>query len=254
MIKSNSKNYKGINDNRGSATLECTIILPLFIFGVLTLYSMGQSVMAEAVLYEAAGETIEYMAEYGYIGEPACTLPYLIYEDYVDDYELVDRYIDGGVSGVDFTGTSFLKNENIMELKVNYSKKINLPFIPQLSVKKSFSIKQRIYVGYKEENGENTSATEEIMVYVAENESVYHKTDSCTHLQLSIALTGVESAKENGYMPCSICKAPFEERVYITDTGECYHSSTSCSGLKRTIYKINIKDVGDLIPCSRCGG
>ena len=55
------------------------------------------------------------------------------------------------------------------------------------------------------------------------------------------------------YHPCEICGKKASGTVYITTDGNRYHSTLECSGLKRTVHKKELGDVGDLRPCSRCG-
>ncbi len=242
-------------NNRGSVTLEAMLIIPFFIFGMLAIYDMGQSAIAEAFVYEAAAETVEYMAEYGYISEPDFSLPYIVFEDYLDDKTVVEKYIKNGVSGVDFLGTYFSEREESVVLVVNYTKQISLPFMPCLMKEKSFSIKQRAYVGNVRITDENEQNYEtDTKVYVAENESVYHKDVECTHLKLTITSTDMQAVSSLEYSSCQLCGNDYSDKVYITSTGTHYHSSINCSGLKRTVYEIDITDTNGLMPCSRCGG
>lgn len=241
-------------NNRGSVTLEAMLVMPLFIFGMLAIYDIGQATMAEATLYEAAAEVTEYMAEYRYISELDYALPYLIFEEYIDDIALVDKYIENGTAGVDFIGTYFSESENLVVLKLNYTKEISLPFFPTLTKEKTFIIKQRAYVGNTVETVEKDGEKNTSIVYVAENESVYHVNSECTHLKLTISSESISSAENMGYTACELCGINCVGEVYITDTGGRYHSSASCSGLKRSIYQIEIDDADGLEPCSRCGG
>lgn len=243
-----------IRNNRGSVALEAMLGIPLFIFGMLAIYDMGQAYMAEATLYEAAAETAEYMAEYGYICELDVLLPYRIFGDYIDDYDLVEKYMENGMSGVDFIGTYFQETEKNIVLVVNYTKEISLPFLPPLTKEKTFTIKQRAYVGDSESAEEDTKGESNIKVYIAENESVYHKDFECTHLKLSIVSEDISEASNSGYTKCGLCGENCGREVFVTTSGRHYHSSTSCSGLKRTIYEINIDETNGLVPCSRCGG
>ena len=42
-------------------------------------------------------------------------------------------------------------------------------------------------------------------------------------------------------------------KLYITPDGDRYHNSASCSALKRTVYPVRLSEVKDKRPCSRCG-
>ena len=79
-------------NNMGSATVEATLILPLFMFGMMVIYCMIQSILAENVLYRAAVETAEYLAETAYINENSIYAPELVFSNYVADEELLEKY------------------------------------------------------------------------------------------------------------------------------------------------------------------
>ena len=46
--------------NQGSASLEATLVMSVFLLAMVSLFWMAQSVLAEAQVYEAAAETAEY--------------------------------------------------------------------------------------------------------------------------------------------------------------------------------------------------
>lgn len=105
---------------------------------------------------------------------------------------------------------------------------------------------------------EDESDDEDEYVYVAENGTVYHTTESCTHLKLSISATDSDSVGElrnsDGakYHPCEKCGGG-SGTIYITPEGDRYHADKECSGLKRTYTKVK-KSECSLPACSRCGG
>lgn len=100
------------------------------------------------------------------------------------------------------------------------------------------------------------------IVYVAENGVVYHQSESCSYLKLSIrqcrqediqALRNKYGAK---YVQCERCgkHAAGNETVYITDTGRAWHTDRTCSGLKRKLQTMTQDEAEEkgLRSCSRC--
>lgn len=238
-----------MRENKGITTIEATITLPIFIFVMLTFWCIGKSKMAEIEVYEACAETAEYMAEYGYVSDSGGMLPYLIFDDYINNKELVESFVDGGISGVDFLFSEGSDSDNNTVLRGQYSIKISLPFLPQLKSQKNIKIRQKQYSGI--DSYENSD--DEEYVFVAENGTVYHNSRNCTHLRLSIYTCGVELAREGGYSACRFCGADCGNEVYITENGNRYHSSRLCSGLKRSVYREKKSELTNMSECSRCG-
>ena len=237
--------------NRGSAVVEATLIIPLFLFAMLTIYAMCRCKLAEGIIYEAAAETAEYMAEYSYVSDNTLLLPQIKMQEYIDDKEPIERYISGGINGLDYLGTISRDEEDYVVLKVNYSLNINVPLMPKLSRDRHIVIRQRAYIGDTDDS-KSKKTDEDRYVYITDNRDVYHDTRTCTHLNLSIHTSSNSYAKANGYTPCELCKDKSGDTVYITDDGNRYHSDKNCSGLKRTIYRIKLSETGGLGGCQRC--
>ena len=241
------------NHNRGSAAVEAALALPLFLFAMLTLYHMHQSVLAEACVYEACAETAEYTAEYCFIGKANAIVPSLIFSKYLDDPERVERYVEGGLSGVHFLFTHM--DDETLVLEADYRLRISVPFFPELHSRRHVTIRQRAYVGDTGSSEEKETEEEaEKYCFVTDNREVYHLSRGCTHLELTItAAPGKSYCETAGLSPCSYCGGKSGENYFITDEGNCYHKSLCCSGLKRTVYRIPLSEAKGLPPCGRCG-
>jgi hypothetical protein len=107
----------------------------------------------------------------------------------------------------------------------------------------------------------NQEETEEEMVYITENASVYHTNELCTHLRLSTQsissslLATIRNKYGGKYRQCETCFHQGDSTpstVYITDQGDCYHKNTACSALKRTVSKVPLSKVSHLSECKRC--
>ena len=242
------------NKNRGSAVVEATLILPLFLFAMLAVYHMHQVHIAESAVYEACAEAAEYTAEYAYIGTVSGLVPKLKFAGYVDDKKRVERYVVGGASGVSFLRTH-LDGDTVV-LCADYSLRVAVPFFPALTVKRHIKIRQRAYVGEGEsEASENEKETEkDPYVYVTDNREVYHLSRNCTHLKLTVTpCAGEAQCEARGFKPCAYCGDDPGVNCYITEEGDCYHKSLRCSGLKRTVYRVRLSETGGIPRCSRCG-
>lgn len=239
--------------NKGSATVEATLVIPIFLFAILALYGMCKGRLAENVIYEAACETAEYVSEAAYLSGDVFYLGGMRFKEYVDDKAIVEAYVDGGVNGVKvFVSPSLDEDKNVV-LTISYKKKSSVPIIGKLSKTKSYKVKQRAYIGeLKEDKTEEDYA--DTYVYVTDNRDVYHVTRSCSHLRLTIYSMTKRQAANNGLTLCGHCNSYEGGIVYVAATGNVYHTDVNCSGLKRTVYRIKLKDAEKLGACLRCGG
>ncbi len=239
-------------NNKGSAVVEATVVVPLFLMFFVCLYMMCMAKQAEACVYEAAVETAGYTAETAYLNETAAlAVPFAKFASYADDERLLDRYISGGKHGVNFLGTYIA--DGYLYLRVSYTVVVNTPLMGRLSRFKTYTIKQRIYDGRGKASEGEADDKDERYVYITDNKEVYHESRSCTYLTLSIHGASVSEAKSLSYTPCEYCGKNSADYVYITDEGSKYHTGMHCSGLKRTVYRIKKSDAAGIPPCSRCG-
>lgn len=105
---------------------------------------------------------------------------------------------------------------------------------------------------------------DDIYVYITETGTVYHKTATCSHLNLSISSTlqsEVEHKRnEQGekYYFCERCQKETNVEnqqggiVYITKTGNRYHNRIDCSALLRNVKKVLLSQVQERGGCKRC--
>ena len=96
-------------------------------------------------------------------------------------------------------------------------------------------------------------------VIVTDNASVYHLTEACTYLTLSVRqvrlseVGSLRSADDAKYYPCERCgKGQGGSVCYITKIGRRYHLDRNCSSLKRSWRWVPAENCS-LPPCSRCG-
>lgn len=242
-----------IKGNKGSATVEATLIMPLFIFAMLVLFHGIRLRMAEAIIYEAAAETVEYMAELSYISECNYSVPAIKLREYVDDSKLVESYVIDGLSGITFEGSSYLDDEGYVCLWINYQVGIDVPFIGDLSGKRQYEIRQKAYIGYEARSQGEELSSDDIYVYITDNREAYHLYRGCSHLDLTVTPASKKQAKKSGYTACQYCGDTSGNAVLITQQGDRYHSSLDCVGLKRTVYRVKKSQVEGLGACSRCG-
>ncbi len=247
-------------NNRGSLAFEAAISLPIFMFCMYAFIVFCRVIAVRTVIYEAAAvEATEYLAEYAYLADNIDNLEYssLIVanskiDDYLDDRELVERYISGGTSGIKLIGTGIPDEEGYIRMTVCYKVRFSAPIIGSFEKTYRDTVRQKAYVGYKGTDEEKDSP-DEVYVYVAENGEVYHHSRGCTYLYHQTTFIRKNAAENRGYEPCSYCHASGAGTfVFITGDGEKYHSSPSCSRLMRTVKRVKLSEVLGLPECTKC--
>lgn len=266
------KTHLFLYDTLGSATVEASLVIPFFIIAMVVIISICNCIRTKNIIYEGFQETAQYLAEYEYLYQMVesgleidldhtltgtavdAATAYVKLRDYIDDEALIEKYVSNGIGGIVITKAEYNAEDAFVTLEIAYQLVVDVPFIGQVNWWIEEGIRQKAYVGYQlEDTGEEA----EQYVYIAENESVYHLSRSCYHINLSIRQASKSEIENNisGFTPCEICAkyGSSTGSYYITETGNRYHTSLSCSGLKRTVYRVKLDEAGDLPACSDCG-
>lgn len=253
---------------KGSLTVECAFLLPLFFLAVVVLVSMVDlyriSGKIQSALYEGARE----LALYSYLNgtdskqavETGICMAYgakKVREELEGETLLG---VQGGKNGIQFIGTE--KKDQIIKLKAVFLYRSPVAVFQGFPRKIEVCASSRAWVGYQGEDYGSGSREEEELVYLSDWESVYHTTMTCTHLNLKIQKVSVQEAEERRnqyggkYTPCEKCGEGITsgKQAYITEAGDRIHLEPNCSGLKRYVKTVKKSETGGLRACSRCGG
>lgn len=245
------------SQKKGSITVEASIAVPIFFLAVVTLLYLLEMMAVHTAVRDGLQYAGRRAAKEGCVTQ--MLMPSRLEQDVVHavgETRIGRSIIAGGSSGIDCSGSRMSIQTGIGKLKAEYQIKIPVPLFGIAPVKCSETMKIKAWSGYEREGildkGEDT-------VYITETGLVYHKDYHCSHLDLSIRMTHINTVSglrnEGGgkYYPCEHCVKGNVGNVYITNSGDRYHSSLSCSGLKRTIYAIPISEAAGKGACSRCG-
>ena len=173
--------------------------------------------------------------------------------------------IVGGFDGIDFSSSQVFKCSNDIDIVARYRVRIPIRIFGIYEMYMLQRVRLRGWSGHKipalyrviEEN----NGKEESFVYVTDSGSVYHLDRTCSHISLSVeAISGKPTWQRNKnggkYYPCEYClknEDSQEEIYYITSYGNRYHKDKSCPKINRRVSKIPITEVGERVPCKRCG-
>lgn len=242
---------------KASYTLEAAVIFPIvagFIVFILMYFRIlqVQTGVSAALTYASRMTAVEACVV---DSEPALLLSAEgLMISKLKDNEQVENYVQGGVAGISLLKSDF-SGENV-ELRAEYTVKLPFNFFEISEYSVSQTSLSRKWIG--QTSGSETGS----YVYITDFGSVYHKSKSCSYLDLSINSVNISDIaplrNKSGakYSACSKCVAKnmADSKVYITDYGTLYHSDISCSALKRTIHIVKLSEVDGMSACSKCGG
>lgn len=257
-------------------TVETTLVLPLFLFFLLSFGSVIEMIRLHGNLQLAIWEIGKETALYAYAVEQSVipegeetwweevagkvlSATFLKWRmvDAVGEAYLEDSPVIEGSDGLIFWESDIVKPNGEMELVVTYgvesiSKMIGLPYFRMAN-----QYYGHAWTGYQLTNEENQEGA--VIVYITDNAEVYHLYRDCTHLKLmvreiwDIELETVRNLYGGRYDACEKCAKGSKPRwLYIADEGDCYHYVRECPGLKRTVYTVEKDSVENLPLCSRC--
>ena len=268
--------------NCGSITLEATLVVPVFLFCVISLMYFFQIMLIQERisqgLWETAKEASRYACVYEGIGGKkeeskskttakkwvSGALTMIRMSEYLPDEMLDHSCIKGGKSGI-FYKSSILETEEKISLAAMYQ--VEFPVMTKILPTMDFTqqVKTRGFVGtYKIGLDKKEMEEEDIYVYMTKTGTVYHTTLSCTHINLGIQSVSYQEAQKarnqsgGKYKSCHKCtksaKLSNQSRVYISNTGDRYHTDLECSGLTRDIRKVKLSELNGVGACQRCHG
>ncbi|MEY8515770.1 hypothetical protein AALC25_02340 [Lachnospiraceae bacterium 29-84] len=237
-----------------SLTVEAALSLPIFLFAAaMTLYL---SVMMQ-VQYCVKDSLDLAVAEASLLREAkpaqAANVAKAAFYKNVSRQGFPMAQIVHGIAGFSWKNTKADAQE--IRLQVTYQIKFPFVYFGKHVMKFSHCCKMHRWTGNQDGAVLGEDGAE--WVYITPNDSVYHKSRSCTHLTLSVTpIPAAGLKKQEKYAPCGHCTKGqvMGTVVYITAQGGCYHYKINCSGLKRTIYMIRKEDASGRRLCTRCKG
>jgi hypothetical protein len=279
----NLPNYR----ERASATLEATLVIPLYVYAVLSIMFVIRLINVYLDVDRAAYNTARELSKYAYEYNESGTLGILkgqLYTSFISDIGAgygKEAYVVGGTAGFNLTGSSICDDGSKVRVQVSYIVKnpfdifgLGLVHVKQGVVAEAW-LGEDMSTGWEgssesgnnnngndadsDGNGNDDKEEEKQKVYVTPWGRVYHTDADCSAINLSIqavsssGVCDLRNASGGKYYPCESCGENADGTVYITDYGDRYHTDRNCSGLKRTVEEVSIDEVGDMTECKRCG-
>lgn len=250
--------------NRGSITVEVSVVVPLFLFFMVAVSGIYMLILAEGHIKQSLAEAAVHVSKQAYLEERIIekagvkkaeniinqTMIYKAFCDYLGDDSYVGKVVCNGKRGILITVKPDSKNPKIFVAKARYVCSVKVPVLGDHSLIITNQVKQKLFLGYsQEEDGDQ----DDPYVYVTPEQSVYHVRRNCTHLSLTV--NSVSKGEKDKYVPCHFCAKGKQtgSKIYVSRTNNIYHENEHCSGLKRTVRRVKKSETGGLNVCSRCG-
>ena len=243
--------------SKGTITLEAAVVIPIFFFAILCMVYLFEIMTIQVSIRSALQSVGRELAEEAYLSP--IIFPGEIKEDLIQilDKDFLDgSIIAGGAEGLDCSHSKSNLRTAVMDLNVRYQ--IEIPVLMFRLPIRTYEERLRVkgWTGYVEGSGDSA---EDDLVYVTDYGVVYHKSLTCTYLELTIRPITKDKLflerNESGgiYHRCEKCgDLAAGTVVYVTDYGGSYHTTLDCSGLKRNINVVLISEINGLGGCSKC--
>jgi hypothetical protein len=255
---------------QGSLTVESAFAIPFFFLAMVMLICFIDVLRIQTIITTTLCESAKELGMYAYVSEQdegqspignCSTAVCIAYGSKQVSDRLKGESLPGIVGGSKGVSLLLSKYENqTVDLYAVYQYRPPISLIPLSGIKLEARGRVKAWTGYNGE-GNSEQENEQELVYVTPNESVYHETNECTYLELSVSLVSGKSLESlrnqygEKYHSCEKCgdqKTGSSSSYYITDKGNKYHSNKTCSGLKRTVIAIKKSSADHLRVCSRC--
>lgn len=255
-----------MKNNRGTAVIEACITIPLFLYLMLFVIYAYRMFYVDAHIHQCMAEASIYYAQRCYLEDKLVSskdddnkaiviagvaVINAQFRKYLGDDPYIEQVVSGGKNGILITVMPDENDKKVFVARAGYMNRIQIPLLCKLSITRMVCIKQKAFLGYDpSDTKKDLLDPDDVYVYITPNESVYHLSRSCSHLNRTIH----EKPGTGNGMPCSFCgKKDNNGKVYVTDSGDVYHNDRECLGLKRTVMKVKKNSVYGLGPCTRCG-
>lgn len=269
--------------SKGSLTLEAALVLPLYLFFLITILYILNILHIENIFKSTMEETARNINSYAYTTE---LFKELTYEEKntvgTDNSEFIinlaknqissfnikniflsenikniadSSYIKNGYKGIVFT----VGNNDLTDyIDFNISYQIKIPFLPDnvfyIPITQRCYFKPFVGVDISDKTGDFTE-----YVYITVTGTVYHTTPYCTYLNkyydiIPESELNVSWDTAQGYHPCPHCayNQPIGPTSFLCPGRKVYHNRTDCAYIETVIYKVPKDQIGNLPLCSRC--
>lgn len=243
-----------------AATVEACLVVPLYLYAVLTLIYILQFINVRCDIDKAVYSALKYQTGIARLSGAVTdasvygTLLYNLGYDYASSHHII-----GGNAGI-IVLADMSDDSSILNVDITYHIKNPFDIFGIGILKQTHQYTVETWLGEDKSKTWKDGNEASEKVYITENSDVFHRKRQCSSLSVTImeiSIDKVNSARnENGgkYHECSSCKknGAYGNIVYITPFGNEYHARDNCFALKRTVLQVPIDSVKDRRACLLC--
>ena len=271
------------SSGKGSLTLEAALVLPLYMFFLITILYILNILHIQNVFQAAMEETARSINSYAYVAEQFESLQsderleigssdadfvLMLAKNQVSKITIKNNFLTDNIKN--FANNSYIQNgykgisisfgdSDLSEsIDFNISYVVKLPFLPSgtfyIPITQRCCFKAFTGTDIYEKEGSYTE-----YVYITATGAVYHTTPYCTYLNryydvITEDRMNVTWDTATDYQPCTHCayNQPIGPTSFLCPSSKVYHNRTDCMYIQAVIYKVTKEYVGDLPMCSRC--
>lgn len=172
-----------------SASVEGAIVIPLFIYAVMSIMFIMQVIAVRIHINNAFYVTLRKCAGYVYVyensgnvpkGMVAETIRRLLIDEIGTDYA-ADHNIMGGNAGIMFMSSKILNNNSVIDIKLTYSIKNPFDIFGLSTIRVTDRKRINAWLGEDKDNFAGNVSDKEY-VYITAGGEVYHTNKECTYL------------------------------------------------------------------------
>lgn len=271
------------SSGKGSLTLEAALVLPLYMFFLITILYILNILHIQNVFQSAMEEAARNINSYTYVAEQFKALSsdertevgsydagfvlklaknqiskFTIKNNFLTDHirNFADNsYIQNGYKGINIS----LESNDLSEyIDFNISYIVRLPFLPSgifyIPITQHCCLRTFTGTDISEKKSGYTE-----YVYITATGAVYHTTPYCTYLNryydvITEDRMNVSWDTAEGYHGCTHCayNQPIGPTSFLCPASKVYHNRTDCIYIQVVIYKLPKEQVIDMPMCSRC--
>ena len=235
-----------------SASVEGAIVIPLFIYAVMSIMFIMQVIAVRIHINNAFYVTLRKCAGYVYVyensgnvpkGMVAETIRRLLIDEIGTDYA-ADHNIMGGNAGIMFMSSKILNDNSVIDIKLTYSIKNPFDIFGLSTIRVTDRKRINAWLGEDKDNFAGNVSDKEY-VYITAGGEVYHTNKECTYLLRYIleadrsCMDVLRNASGAKYYSCEHCgQTKDTTSIYYTLYGTIWLAAMSYADIKRR--KINI--------------